>query len=788
MVIQCFFCAMTIASFNNNEVQYDVIKEEYDYHLLITSLNETQHWFIENDRQLHSKKHKYYDVIRTVKKGEEDALDPKFDIYIFFRYDADRSYERFLSEYEGSLEFYGNGDWKMTKTPLLDFSSYRESNSSYYIVTFICLSVLGFLIMYALYYIRTGYFKFTYGIFMTFGGGYRKIYSSSFWEMAVVSLTAIIPSSIFSTLLLRMFYSSRGIKLHVHSSAYFISISMSLIIVAAALIVPCKRISSKTPISNIIAGDNSDKVISPRNSTEFWHVSIPKKYSLVTAWRFRKHNAVLALISALFIGGSVLMCYGTTMYCRYVDLPKPEYTLRFADNSFESAEAEENNRQRLEDLKPKPKETQAQTSEEETSAAVTPEEFAFYEEETEAEETEAEETKEPEEEPVEYKQQMSVKANYSFTNKMEKDILSLDGVAKVERSEPGLNTAYVFHLLISPENVGNRFEYTPYPADPTYAIIPSTDYRPYNWESVKTFFHSDYEGEIYEMPDDCAIVSNNVGGKKMFDFRPGDRIKIPIFYGAAPNAEKIGGENSALSDFLKYYNFEYVELTVAAVVEEFEDCDTPVVYIPQALYDEVAGDSAQYYIGQCNNCREVYIYADSSLDSDGCEELETRLCELFAPYKNAFVERNYAEANRRLEKAKNTDVVFYTVAIFTAITGAVVILFAQRMFNIKREEEFGVVASLGIEQRKIAGMLFTDAAIMSASTFVVYIVVIVAGTLLLHKKLNNAFGTDLPFGIQFRVIVAGALLAIISYFAVALISYISFLQGRKNSSKINLNF
>ena len=815
MMIQCFFCTMTIAAFNNNEVQQKLLADEYDYHMIIGNINEKQYYILLNDNSVRYESNKFFDITRTVRKGAPGTLDPKYDLYIYLKFNADESYEKFMNHFNESLTKYGDTEWEITKTALLDFSSYRSTNTMYYMVAFVLLTVFGVLIMYALYYIRTSYFKFTYGIFMTFGGGYKKIYSTSFWEMMVVALLALIPSCVLSTELLRVFYSARGISLNVHSSAYFISAAISLVITALALIVPCKRISRKTPISNLIADDNSDKVTSPRISSEFFRVDIPRKYALVSVWRFRRHNAVLAITAALFTSAFVLIFYGTSLYCDSITVDRPEYTLHFDDNSYANEMAQKNNKERLDALKPEFGTGEVTEIDEDELYADDTEEIYDYEAkpvteavteavtekvtepvteedesaETEIAETDAVDPADSEETPdplAGYNAPTALKANYSFTTEMEKAILALDGISRVEKSGPALNTPFIYHFLVKEESIENKFEYTTYPDDSEYGIFMNADFRPHTWKNVKQFFHSEYEGDIYDLPEDAVIVTNYVDGKKVFDFKVGDRIKVAQFLGIIPNANVPKDENN-LIQLLDYYNFDYITLTVAAVVEDLPDSTTPVAYVHKSVYEKLCGDDNTFYIGQSGTCRDANIYVDASLTSDERNALEARLSDMFAVYANATVIANHAGTQEHISNSRGVDVVFYSIAILTALIAPLVIMFSQSMFNIKREDEFDVITALGIERKKVLGILLTESGIETAATLAVYLVVTAIASLILHAKMNSWLGTAIVYRMPLWQIGAGMLLIVIPKLLAALISYFSFLRGHRHSYRINLD-
>ena len=56
------------------------------------------------------------------------------------------------------------------------------------------MTVLSMLLLMALYNIRLNHYKFLYGIYMTCGADFRKLFNTAVWELLVVSLMTFVPS------------------------------------------------------------------------------------------------------------------------------------------------------------------------------------------------------------------------------------------------------------------------------------------------------------------------------------------------------------------------------------------------------------------------------------------------------------------------------------------------------------------------------------------------------------------------------------------------------------------
>ena len=57
------------------------------------------------------------------------------------------------------------------------------------------LLAVGVVIILLLYNIRINHFKFTYGIYMSYGADFRKLFSTSIWEIIAVSTVTFLPAA-----------------------------------------------------------------------------------------------------------------------------------------------------------------------------------------------------------------------------------------------------------------------------------------------------------------------------------------------------------------------------------------------------------------------------------------------------------------------------------------------------------------------------------------------------------------------------------------------------------------
>ena len=331
-----FYGIITLASDNNNDLEFDLVSKEYDYHIVLKDLNSDQFLFFMNDKLAVFKKDHIHDIIKTYERGESGSYNNKYDVYIRFTGKPDLCFSIFQARYYEEASKLNPDGFKVSTTPLMTFSNNLIANMAAYILFTLLLTVISVFLLMVLYNIRINHYKFTYGIYMTYGAGFMKLIENSFWEMMLISLTTFLPASGLSYLINYLIYTLNGRFFHFYPVSIFKILIFSLIIAAASVLLPTWRLSRKTPMSLVVAEDNSNLVVSPRRSFNMLGIKFPKKYEYISLWRFRKYNAQLLLTSVAF---SVLfMCalFYARMYNVKLYYNQYQFTINFTDNSEEN--------------------------------------------------------------------------------------------------------------------------------------------------------------------------------------------------------------------------------------------------------------------------------------------------------------------------------------------------------------------------------------------------------------------------------------------------------------------
>jgi hypothetical protein len=276
---------------------------------------------------------KAYDFYIYLENPTDPNSDPKHYLKVFN--------ERFTA----TLNAYNDEftEYTVETTSLLNFEENIKANSvTFSFITLLLLAVCIFLLT-SLYTIRVNQYKFTYGIYMTFGADFKMLYGTAFWELFVIFVVTFLPSVLLSYLTSRMIYSGSDFGF-VFSGMNILKIFVfTLIVIAASVWGPMKLMSVKDGMSLIVTEDNSNLVTSPRGSLSIFGESFPTRYELYSLWRFRKYNLRLLSTAIVFCALFIMGLYVADIFKADLTYPRPQFLvdLSEADYAYDDIMSEE---------------------------------------------------------------------------------------------------------------------------------------------------------------------------------------------------------------------------------------------------------------------------------------------------------------------------------------------------------------------------------------------------------------------------------------------------------------
>ena len=219
LIVQMFYGIMTISAYNNKVVERDSAVSEYNYDIMLSHLNESQYLKIKNYGGSEFSGDRYYQQLEGGTFEYVDNGDKYYDVRLVFTDgDPDLCLVKFKEQYYNVAEQKGallagadvNNIIYYYESPRMQIDmNIVADQASYWAISGLLLALSIFL-MTMLYNIRVNQYKFTYGVYMTYGADFKKLFGTSFWEMFMISCITFIPSVIISTVVVYLIYLPSG--------------------------------------------------------------------------------------------------------------------------------------------------------------------------------------------------------------------------------------------------------------------------------------------------------------------------------------------------------------------------------------------------------------------------------------------------------------------------------------------------------------------------------------------------------------------------------------------------
>lgn len=336
LIVQMFYGIMTISAYNNKVVETDSAVSEYNYDIMLSHLNESQYLKIKNYGGSEFSGDKYYKQLEGGTFEYTDDGDKYYDVrLVFTEENANACLAKFKTQYYNVKDATGallvgadaNNVFYYYESPRMQIdTNILASQAGYWTISGILLALSIFL-MTALYNIRVNQYKFTYGVYMTYGADFKKLFGTAFWEMFMISCITFIPSVIISTVVVYLIYLPSGFPFAFNPLVFLQVFLFSLIVVLFAVFFPMRIMAIRQPMSLIVTQDNSNLVTSPKYSINVFKKKFPTMYELYSAWRFRKHSVSLLTTAIIFCAFFIMGLYLAEIYTTDLEYNRPDFKI-----------------------------------------------------------------------------------------------------------------------------------------------------------------------------------------------------------------------------------------------------------------------------------------------------------------------------------------------------------------------------------------------------------------------------------------------------------------------------
>ncbi len=335
-IIQTFYGLIAVSNANNDIIEYQHVQNEYDYHMVLRDLNEDQYLYLVNNSAAVFKNDTIFKILRYDENRNYMTGQDRYDMYLFFVRDKDISCDRFYNKYLEPLKSLGREgeSFVITETPLLRFEYNEQNNLATFIFTTLLLLAVSIFLLTALYNIRVNQYKFTYGVYMTFGADFKMLFGTAFWELFVISVVTLVPAVLVSTLAVYLIYLPSGFAFHFSLLAFLEVAIFNLAVVLVSVWMPMRVMAIRQPMTLIVTEDNSNLVTSPMRSINLMKGKFPTYYEFCSIWRFRKYSVQLLTTAIVFCALFICGLYYADIDERKLEYPRPQFTVDLSKTGF----------------------------------------------------------------------------------------------------------------------------------------------------------------------------------------------------------------------------------------------------------------------------------------------------------------------------------------------------------------------------------------------------------------------------------------------------------------------
>jgi len=605
-----------------------------------------------------------------------------------------------------------------------------------YFFLYIALFIICTLFLSELFVIKINHYKFRYGIYMTFGADFKKLYITAAKEMLAVSVLSIIPSLIISFLISLLLYLPLGVSLFIPINSVFCVIIITMITVLGSTYFPLKAMALKLPSELLSAEDNSNLTSSPRRSVDLSRKSFPLAYEFYSVLRFRKYFIRLTAIAVSF--STVFLC---GLYIAHTVKQNSEKDIHEFEISTDqyftiSNEAFEDIAYNLSD-----------------NGTI---KYFFWKDHTYASSLKIHAL---------IKSENVVRHGHAYTvesDSYERNQLASNGYSKTTDS----------------------FEFVAYNKTLLDTIINNDIYN--------------VEGDLYSILDsnNTVIISEYIANLINFDFDVGDSIIIAIPDEKAPDYDKdlmeTGKNKQALKEMIPKSKFTYREYKIGAVIDYGGGDDHFIIGMNQSAYTSVCTEAVPDKTPSF--FKNILVYVNENATEEELNELQLQLENEFSS-SGYTVDQTYNVNSSNLSTLKANHKIILTVSFIIMLLSPIIWFFSQMKFCARRSKEIFILKALGatdgriIRLHAISGILLavlSSVMTLAMSYIADYLIYLVCTRLI--TSANKISGVTVSFYMPPSALAICIAISVICGFLSSFLPFIfkQFMASRSDNYKIDV--
>ncbi len=740
ILIQSLLSSVILFNYNNNQNEIRYLENEYKvsngsrYHIVMNNLTPNQRADLLNHYARFQEVKRYYKPVwqEQVIMGENDTTK-RYNIYIYFDRPAEPDatpydlYRRFMSSDLWDEEF---GVVSLQETPyLLAYRSQAENNT---LTVFLVLFITGIgTVMFAiLFNTVVNHFKFSYGIYMTYGANFKKLLFTAVSEMLVINLATFILSFGLSILITWILTLRAGYGIRVLVYPMFLALGCSLLLTLLAVTVVMRRLSAQTPDKLIRSINNVGLITSPRFSKRIPQNGYPVKSEILSLKRFFKYIISLVLTTLIFAG---VYCGGIYLMEAQKEkemLARPQFELAFPTGGILQGDIPE------------------------TSAAVSDTTTPSGEEEIP---------------PIlEYPQ------GYTYTSDVRNNLYAIDGVRYIVKDRGVLATNLKSHILLDKYDVSATLRAQGYKAEGGRYAFCNLEYKLLDEEVLDNirFFGGSVVGDLDAALNDpyTVVISDSYNNGKHIKLKVGDTIRISVSYRYRRNPTN-GPFNTypeLLAMHFRSWYFDYVDVKIGAIVSDLP-CDEIIpLYMNEQTFTAVTKQTAFF--------ADVSIYCDDGLDESAIQTIQRKLFDYQQYYKMS-ITNTAQDTVKTVQYNKNLPGIILYISLLLLLVSVLITVLNQTLFYQMRKQEFDVYLCLGSDFKRIRKLFLVDGTFFALLSAVFYSLFAFLSSALVFKVVNSAFGgaeIRYQFSLPLPAFFFGLLVTVGTAFFSVMLSYMNY--------------
>ena len=736
--IQSLISCIFMFNHNNNqnqvaylekEFQYEINGKNYPYYIVLNNLTDEQynHYLQSEGGVIGSSRYfnHVYDKITS-----STGTSSRYYVYVNFYNDnrPDKTpyqlYKLFMNRQE--IRDLVEEEVVITQTPLLLAYSSSLVNTSVSAMVALLVTALGALTFGILFHTFINHYKFSYGVYMTYGANFKKLLSASLSEMLILNLVTFIPSFFISILIAYLLTASAGNGISVLVYPMFLSLACSVVLTIVAVTVVIKRISLYVPDKLLRSVNNESMITSPRRSVRLPENSFPFRLEMLSMKRFRKYVVTLLLTTLIFAGAFCAGTYFMEVRAAEENAKLPQFNLSFPTNSAYDTTSQE----------------------------------------TSAETPDTTEGKDVVDSPAESA------AGRTYDEAMRKILYSVDGVEMIVKTRIREASLERSHILIassdltwSGKNSGVKSE------ESGYIGFANVDYTLFDEEVAEglVYLGATITGDIQTVLSDkkTIAISDTLNNELMHKLEVGDTVRIvrtSIRRRPLSNAQPTSA-NHLLEMLYRAYDFQYAEYTVGAIISDLPVGENLPVYMNAVTFEDITGETP-YFV-------DVDVYCEDGVTEDTVRNMERDFRSIGRRY-NMSVSNTRQETMIVTNKLKNYPGLIFYVSLLLLLIYILLTSLSQTLFYQMRKKELDIYLCLGVSFKEIRKLFWVDAGFFALLSSIVYSVFALLSTWIVYALVHSNSIVRITFNLPWLAFIAGFAVVLLTSVLSVMFAYLSF--------------